>query len=691
MASETKNVSVMPLKGSNYPTWKIQCRMALMKDGLWSIVDESETAPPRTEADKYAKFVNRRNRALAIIVLSIDPSLLYLLGDPQDPVTVWKKIADQFQKKTWANKLALRRKLYSLKLSEGQSVQNHIKTMTELFEELTIIGDPIKEEDRVVHMLASLPEAYDVLVTALEANEDVPKMEVVTERLMREEMKLKEKEACGASSHDGKALTSQRRFAKKGPTCNHCGKIGHIKRNCFALHKKEEKNPYKEKQQRTYSTVQKHRKNDRDSDSDVVALVVHELALGSTNENMDGWIIDSGATSHMCKDLQAFTDLSELDQPEEISVGDGHIVKATQIGTVKLDIEDDQGQVKRCKLQNVLFVPELAYNLISVPKLTKTGKAVMFGEPQCTILDDDKKTVAVANKVGGLYYLNVADGRQAAHTTVASTNETTWHRRYGHVGFKSLEILAANQLVNGFDYKKSQSSKFCEPCLNGKHSRSKFPGRVMLSRDVVFNEKANHAKQSEEDEVNDATESHLLELESLSNDEVDEETVDDETNVREEQVLRRSERSRQPTDFFGVRVNVANHESRGEFFMIAVYVDDIILGGKTQKRMTEVKKELADKFTIKDMGKLHHFLGVKIVRNKDKGETWMGQESYVKELLQKFQMEQSKPVSTPVQTTSNLVKASDEDELVDQEMYQSAGSKLFLSRCIIEYQYGPVF
>eukprot|EP00794_Sanderia_malayensis_P003847 gene3847-4383_t len=103
MASETKNVSVMPLKGSNYPTWKIQCRMALMKDGLWSIVDESETAPPRTEADKYAKFVNRRNRALVIIVLSIDPSLLYLLGDPQDPVTVWKKIADQFQKKTWAN------------------------------------------------------------------------------------------------------------------------------------------------------------------------------------------------------------------------------------------------------------------------------------------------------------------------------------------------------------------------------------------------------------------------------------------------------------------------------------------------------------------------------------------------------------------------------------------------------------
>ena len=132
---------------------------------------------------------------LAMMVLSVDPTLLYLLGDPEDLVTVWKKLSDQFQKKTWANKLELRKRLYSLRLKEGDSIHEHICRMTEVFEELTVIGDSVKEEDRIVHLLASLSESYGMHVTALEANPDVPQMEVVTEHLLHEERKQMDKEA----------------------------------------------------------------------------------------------------------------------------------------------------------------------------------------------------------------------------------------------------------------------------------------------------------------------------------------------------------------------------------------------------------------------------------------------------------------------------------------------------------------
>ena len=91
----------------------------------------TENAPPDGEAGRRAKFGVRRDRALAIVVLSVEPTLLYLLGDPEDPVVVWKKLLDHFQKKTWANKLELRRRLYSLKLSEGDSIQEHMKRMVE--------------------------------------------------------------------------------------------------------------------------------------------------------------------------------------------------------------------------------------------------------------------------------------------------------------------------------------------------------------------------------------------------------------------------------------------------------------------------------------------------------------------------------------------------------------------------------
>ena len=182
--------AIVPLNGKNYPTWKVQCKMALMKDSLWGIVSGTETLPDEANAETRKKFDARKDRALAIVVLSVDPSLLYLLGNPEDPAEVWRRLEEQFQRKTWSNKLQLRRKLFSLKLKDGEAVHQHIKTMTEVFEALAVIGDPVTEEDQVVHLLASLPEAYDMLVTALEAqSEAVPKWELVTERLLREEQK----------------------------------------------------------------------------------------------------------------------------------------------------------------------------------------------------------------------------------------------------------------------------------------------------------------------------------------------------------------------------------------------------------------------------------------------------------------------------------------------------------------------
>ena len=86
--AEMKTVAIIPLNGRNYPTWKVQCRMALMKDGLWGIVSGTEVDPGEDHADAHTKFMSRRDRALAIVVLFVEPSLLYLIGDPVDPVAV---------------------------------------------------------------------------------------------------------------------------------------------------------------------------------------------------------------------------------------------------------------------------------------------------------------------------------------------------------------------------------------------------------------------------------------------------------------------------------------------------------------------------------------------------------------------------------------------------------------------------
>ena len=81
--AESKLTTVVPLNDRNYPTWKIQCRMALMRESLWRIVTGEETAPTRGSESEQAKFASRRDRALATIVLTVDTSLLYLIGNPE--------------------------------------------------------------------------------------------------------------------------------------------------------------------------------------------------------------------------------------------------------------------------------------------------------------------------------------------------------------------------------------------------------------------------------------------------------------------------------------------------------------------------------------------------------------------------------------------------------------------------------
>jgi len=221
--AELKSVTVVSLKRPNYPMWKVQCRMALLKEGLRQRDREGSS---EREAEKRAKFLARRDHALAIVVLSMEPTLLYLLGKPNDPVAVWKKLSDQFQRKTWANKLQLR---YALRLKEGDSVQEHIRKMIEILEELAVGGDPLEEEDQVVYLLASLPESYSMLVTALEASETVPKMATVTKRLVHEEQKQKERQSDG-DGNQSKALAAS---GKRGEVkCFRCGEAGHIMRYC---------------------------------------------------------------------------------------------------------------------------------------------------------------------------------------------------------------------------------------------------------------------------------------------------------------------------------------------------------------------------------------------------------------------------------------------------------------------------
>ena len=439
--------------------------MALMKEGLWGILSGTEVAPAQGEADKFTKFVTRGDKALAIIVLSIDPSLLYLLGDPEDPKVVWKKLADQFQKKTWANKLALRRRLNNLRLREGDSVQE----MTEIFNDLSVIGAAMDEEDKVVTLLASLPDSFDMLLTALEANATVPSMETVTERMLHEERKLNERETSVTSSE--KVLLGKK-AKTKGPRCFSCNKFGHIKKFCNELGTGKQKDCTKGKQKASMTEEE-----NPGSDCETLGFVTQAVAANVRDNKGEVWIIDSGATCHMRNNKDLLDDFVELDSAVKVQVGDGKTLNATGRGTVTLLTILPGGKHKKCKLKDVLVVPQLSYNLISVSKAAQVGYSVSFGDNECKITRANGAVIAVGVRVGCLYHLDFQQRLNSSHATNANSDnskENIWHQRFGHLGTQNLNKLANENLVTGFDFDSKNELDFCESCVYGKLHKCPF-------------------------------------------------------------------------------------------------------------------------------------------------------------------------------------------------------------------------
>ena len=115
-----------------------------------------------------------------------------------------------------------------------------------------------------------------------------------------------------------------------------------------------------------------------------------------------------------------------------------------------------------------------------------------------------------------------------------------------------------------------------------------------------------------------------------------------------------------------------------------VYVDDCILATSHPSQKTIFSESLKEKFSIKCLGRLEHFLGVRVTHNAD-GSITLDQEAYVKRLLKTFNMEDCKPTSTPMAPNLVLSKShcpSTPEELQEMKLipYRKAvGSLMYLS------------
>ncbi|KAM3366771.1 hypothetical protein ACQJBY_015855 [Aegilops geniculata] len=109
------------------------------------------------------------------------------------------------------------------------------------------------------------------------------------------------------------------------------------------------------------------------------------------------------------------------------------------------------------------------------------------------------------------------------------------------------------------------------------------------------------------------------------------------------------------------------HSGDGAAYLL-LYVDDIVLAASSSTLLHRLQEQLSAEFSMKDLGPLHYFLGIAVTR--DARGFFLSQRGYAEELLERANMVECKPVSTPVDTHSKL-SATDGSPVTDASEYRS--------------------
>lgn len=215
-----------------------------------------------------------------------------------------------------------------------------------------------------------------------------------------------------------------RTAVKSRPTCDHCHQQGHLKATCYEIIGFPPRRKPSRSQglrsgkklvryEHANATMEEPSLDDPNwafpyqlPPTDSALITITARINITVVEGKVPWYVDSAASQHFCSDVSLFTTCNRIPQIP-IKLGDESVIYAVGTGQVTLNITDDTNRPSSLTLDNVLLVPSLALNLISVPQLVAANFAVPFTKQGCLISDVNHKVVARAahHQSSGLYAL----------------------------------------------------------------------------------------------------------------------------------------------------------------------------------------------------------------------------------------------------------------------------------------------
>ncbi|GJR04715.1 putative ribonuclease H-like domain-containing protein [Tanacetum coccineum] len=191
----------------------------------------------------------------------------------------------------------------------------------------------------------------------------------------------------------------------------------------------------------------------------------------------DKGVIDSGCSRHMTGNMSYLTDYEEIDGGYVAFGGNPKGGKITGKGTIKTGNLD---------FENVYFVRELKFNLFSVSQMCDKKNSVLFNDTECIVLSpnfkltDESQVLLKVPRKNNMYSVNLKDivpkgGLTCLFAKSTSDESKIWHRRLGHINFKTMNKLVKGNLVRGLPLKLFKNNQTCVACQKGKQHRASCP------------------------------------------------------------------------------------------------------------------------------------------------------------------------------------------------------------------------
>ena len=486
---------IRPLsRGTEYREWRLAVIDILAEKGYWDIVSKTGSVESTDTSTK-----EKAAKARGLLGRLLDSNHRELYATERDPHKLWTKLESRYAGKDQARIWYLRGEVSQVKYNDEPMV-DYIAKLEKLFNQLAGAGEKQAEKDKLYVLLSNLPIQYHPFRTAISSSptfEDVKYVDVC-DRLILEHQQLigeigKPLGGLGTTSTSGAFFSSRttsgrgrgrgRRFgysnksrtgmgqdnrlgqsdrgAQRNPSrkvdkdsCLHCYEKGHWARNC----------PTKNSE---------NTKGANEARGKVIRACT-AATIETRHQIAGNWILDSGATHHMCGDQTHFQNFEPYNA--RISIANGDSIEAKGVGEILISVENGNGDVTPICLRKVLYVPGLGpNNLLSVRCIQQAGATVIFGgagqnEVNIQMHGED---IAVAILQHNSYVLSIKpriyDASRTYDITAGAAQLTTnsatlmeWHERLGHLGFEDVKLLA--KTTESMSIKGSLENLTCDWC-----------------------------------------------------------------------------------------------------------------------------------------------------------------------------------------------------------------------------------